>query len=196
MRKRVCFTIMALLMAIMTLMPGGNIYAAEDSNIITSEEAVRLARWFMANDVYENHNNGWSEETVIDNIIKIQDNQEYYIITLSNNGKNNGYIIVAGDLRDTLIKEYAYDGYPLFVDLLPVRGSSQNERSTSSSNEDIDLTAENLPYLEKIRNTSEVSTLDYGGITSPLIHVNNTYGGGWVYDSGSTITGFTLLKYG
>lgn len=50
------------------------------------------------------------------------------------------------------------------------------------------------PFIEKVRSLNDiVSPLDYGGITNPYKHVNDTYGKGWSYDTGDTISGFTLL---
>lgn len=70
-----------------------------------------------------------------------------------------------------------------------------SERATPSNsnreNVDIDLTT---PFIEKVRSLNDiVSPLDYGGITNPYKHVNDTYGKGWSYDTGDTISGFTLL---
>lgn len=196
MRKKICFIIASLLL-VMNLIPGINIHATAATNTyINKDEATELAKWFIANDIYENNNNGWSEETVIEDVREMKDNQDYYIISLRKNGKNNGYIVVSGDLSDTLIKEYAYDGKPLFVDLLPIENPSEKSVSSGSSNEytDIDLTEENIPFIEKVRSEKEkINTMDYGGITNPYKHVNDTYGAGWSYDTGSTISNFTLL---
>lgn len=42
--------------------------ADSTTSSISENEAVELARWFIANDIYENGNNGWSESTVIDSV--------------------------------------------------------------------------------------------------------------------------------
>ena len=65
--------------------------ADSTTSSISENEAVELARWFIANDIYENGNNGWSESTVIDSVTT--DSGFYgssYIVNLSANGKNNG----------------------------------------------------------------------------------------------------------
>ncbi|MBZ4665009.1 hypothetical protein [Mahella sp.] len=197
MRKKMCFIIVSLLL-VMNLIPEINIHAATPTNTyINKDEAVELAKWFIANDIYENNNNGWSEETVIEDVREMKDNQDYYIISLRRkDGKNNGYIVVSGDLSDTLIKEYAYDGKPLFVDLLPIKKTSKKSVPSGLSNEytDIDLTEENIPFIEKVKSEKDkINTMDYGGITNPYKHVNDTYGAGWSYDTGFTIPNFTLL---
>ena len=97
--------------------------ADSTTSSISENEAVELARWFIANDIYENGNNGWSESTVIDSVTT--DSGFYgssYIVNLSANGKNNGYIVLGTTVADVLIKEFSYSGKPLFVDLQPING--------------------------------------------------------------------------
>lgn len=178
-----------------------NIFAAESSmndnraNEITESEAVELARWFIANDIYENKNNGWSESTVIDTV---KNDGNSYIVKLKSGSQDNGYIVVGNDVSESLIKEFSYEGEPLFVNLLPlpVENSELVSRNSSESCAVINQTEENLPYLLAVRknlNTSLKSNSDYGGITDPYNHVNSTYGSGWTYHSGKTISDFTLL---
>lgn len=162
---------------------------------ITENEAIELARWFIANDIYENKNDGWSEDTVIDTIE--EDNGDSYIIKLKSDSRNNGYIVVGKDISNSLIKEFAYEGEPLFVNLVPLPTEMLRnlESRTSEDYKKIDQTEENLPYLlavrENLNNRSE--NRDYGGITNPYSHVNSTYGSGWSYHSDKTISGFTSL---
>lgn len=170
-----------------------NVYASEQPNNITENEAKELAKWFIANDIYENNNNGWSENTIIKSIEN--DVNGSYVVKLESNSKNNGYIVVSKKISDSLIKEFAYEGEPLFVNLIPIQKESVTLGLSSSENRDIDQTDENLPYLLKVRENLKMVTLysDYGNITNPYSHVNSTYGSGWSYHSGSTISGFTTL---
>lgn len=46
-----------------------NVYASEQPNNVTENEAIELAKWFIANDIYENNNNGW--DNTIDVFYKI-----------------------------------------------------------------------------------------------------------------------------
>lgn len=149
--------------------------ADSTTSSISENEAVELARWFIANDIYENGNNGWSESTVIDSVTT--DSGFYgssYIVNLSANGKNNGYIVLGTTVADVLIKEFSYSGKPLFVDLQPINGGTAAYHSDNSVFS-VDNTNENMPFLEKIRNTPSLFTSDnnYGQITNPYQHVND-----------------------
>lgn len=107
--------------------------ADSTTSSISENEAVELARWFIANDIYENGNNGWSESTVIDSVTT--DSGFYgssYIVNLSANGKNNGYIVLGTTVADVLIKEFSYSGKPLFVDLQPINGGTAAYHSDNS----------------------------------------------------------------
>lgn len=185
--KKILTIIMSLLMILGVSV---NVFAAELPNYdyrvkeITEDEAIELAKWFIANDIYENNNDGWSESTVIESVDS--DNKDNYVIRLNSDLKNNGYIVVGKNISDSLIKEFAYEGEPLFADLipLPVQESEKNSRDLNSYKK-IDQTEENLPYLLVIRNNLKIRTenRDYGGITNPYSHVNSTYGSGWSYHS-------------
>lgn len=169
--------------------------ADSTTSSISENEAVELARWFIANDIYENGNNGWSESTVIDSVTT--DSGFYgssYIVNLSANGKNNGYIVLGTTVADVLIKEFSYSGKPLFVDLQPINGGTAAYHSDNSVFS-VDNTNENMPFLEKIRNTPSLFTSDnnYGQITNPYQHVNDNYGTGWSLKTSKSISGFKLL---
>lgn len=166
--------------------------ADSTTSSISENEAVELARWFIANDIYENGNNGWSESTVIDSVTT--DSGFYgssYIVNLSANGKNNGYIVLGTTVADVLIKEFSYSGKPLFVDLQPINGGTAAYHSDNSVFS-VDNTNENMPFLEKIRNTPSLFTSDnnYGQITNPYQHVNDNYGTGWSLKTSKSISGF------
>lgn len=169
--------------------------ADSTTSSISENEAVELARWFIANDIYENGNNGWSESTVIDSVTT--DSGFYgssYIVNLSANGKNNGYIVLGTTVADVLIKEFSYSGKPLFVDLQPINGGTAAYHSDNSVFS-VNNTNENMPFLEKIRNTPSLFTSDnnYGQITNPYQHVNDNYGTGWSLKTSKSISGFKLL---
>lgn len=123
-----------------------------------------------------------------------------YIIRLKMDSKDNGYIVVGNEVSDTLIKEFSYEGEPLFVDLLPlpIEGSKSNLRGSSASCEIMDQTEENLPYLSAVRknikDSMRKSSGNYGGISNPYEHVNSTYGSGWTVDTSRTIADFKLLN--
>lgn len=173
--------------------------ATEQTNKnITEADAVKLAEWFIANDIYENGNHGWNEDTVIDRID--HDDGYYgnsYIVRLTSNGINNGYIVIGKTISDVLIKEFAYDGAPLFVGLVPLRGQIKARATNILYTDSFDQTSENLPYISKVRNYpskyNSMKSNNYGKITDPYRHINDNYGFGWTYESSNSIPGFQLL---
>lgn len=211
-KKMICFLQMVILLTLSALPVHAYEVSAEPENTnssITEIEAVELAKWFIANDIYENGNDGWSEETVICDVEEdIGYYNNSYIVNLKANNTDNGYIIVGKYISDTLIKEYAYEGEPVFINLIPFANdtvtsnvyndlSECNLMQTQSLDNETQY-KENLPYILKVReniaqNNQQASTYSYGGITAPYTHVNNTYGSGWQYQTGKTISGFTLL---
>lgn len=180
----------------------------ENHSSITESEAIELARWFIANDIYESGNNGWSEATVIESIDFIQGYYDSsYVIKLASNGIDNGYVVVGDNASDTLIKEYAYAGEPLMVGLMPINSAQTNTQlsdvamqlrnNTANVTDTLDLTDENMAYLSIIRDNNSDSVIkpySYGEITSPYSDVNKKYGSGWTESSDTdTISGFTSL---
>lgn len=162
---------------------------------VTEKEAIELAKWFIANDIYENKNNGWSENTVID--IVESDGKNSYIIKLKSGSKDNGYIVVGKNISDSIIKEFSYEGEPLFSHLVPQ--SIENfafSISNSKTYETLDQTEENLPYLLAVRKKIKIenSYRTYSEISSPYHHINSTYGSGWSHHSDGTITSFEPLN--
>ena len=188
--------ILSIILSIIVVLGfSSSVYASEQPNNITENEAIELARWFIANDIYENNNNGWSENTVIESVEN--DGDRSYVVKLKSNAKNNGYIIVSKKISDSLIKEFAYKGEPLFINLSPIQRESITFNLNSLENREIvNQTNENLPYLLKVRENLKTIKLysDYGEITNPYLHVNSTYGSGWSYHTGNTIKGFTALN--
>lgn len=182
-----------ILFLIITFVFSSNAYASKQPNNVTKNDAIELARWFIANDIYENDNDGWSENTIIKSVEN--DGNSSYIVKLESNSKNNGYIVVSKKISDPLIKEFAYEGEPLFVNLIPIQKEIVPFSLNNSKNYDLDQTNENLPYLLKVRENLRMVKLhgNYGNITDSYSHINSTYGSGWSYHSGSTISDFTTL---
>ena len=172
------------------------VFGAED-NHLTETEAKNIAIWFIANDIYENENNGWSEDTRIESVEKNFDFLgQSYVIDLVCNGADNGYIVVSADMSDNLIREFAYKGEPLLVGLQAL--STDNARTINVTDKP-DFSAENERYIEAVRDFDATQLfngkLRYGDIDFPYSHVNQTYGSGWSYDTGDTVDGeFELLN--
>ncbi len=177
-------------------------YKKSNNEIITLTEAEELARWFIANDIYENNNDGWSESTVISGIDEgVGYYKDSYIINLENDD-DNGYIVISRKISDVLIKEFAYSEKPLFLNLVPL---DQNKKAFESKIDvdqnsrlgctkvNIDQTNENLPYILKVRKYMLRQNLQYGEIKNPYKHVNDKYGSGWKYSDSSTVPGFKSL---
>lgn len=172
------------------------VFGAED-NHLTETDATNIAIWFIANDIYENGNNGWSEDTRIGSVEKISDYLgESYVIDLVCKGTDNGYIVVSADMSDNLIREFAYKGEPLLVGLQML--SASNARMASAE-DTLDFSAENEKYFKVVRDFDATQLfndkLRYGNIDFPYVDVNQTYGSGWSYDTGDTVDGeFELLN--
>ncbi len=171
------------------------VFGAED-NYLTKTDAENIAIWFIANDIYENGNNGWSEGTRIE---FVEENSDFlgksYVVNLVCNGADNGYIVVSADMSDNLIREFAYKGEPLLVGLQAL--SNSNIR-TANATDKTDFSAENERYIDVVRDFDATQLfnekLRYGDIDFPYLDVNNTYGSGWSYDTGDTVDGvFELL---
>lgn len=94
-KKMICFLQMVILLTLSALPVHAYEVSAEPENTnssITEIEAVELAKWFIANDIYENGNDGWSEETVICDVEEdIGYYNNSYIVNLKANNTDNGY---------------------------------------------------------------------------------------------------------
>lgn len=84
---------------------------------ISLSEAGSLALWFVADDMATNPTSGWSKATRLSKITTLYNENDIpsgYSFELKTGNNDAGYVIVSATEDSDAIKEYAYQGQPLF----------------------------------------------------------------------------------
>ena len=107
----------------------------ENEPFYSKDEAAAIALCFVQKRINENEDCTWKENTAIISsytVFDIEDNVDGYVFCLETDGKSSGYISIAAGVGSLPIREYSFEGYPVFKEKLPE--STMNEVLRSENN--------------------------------------------------------------
>ena len=119
MRKRIISAMIVLCMTFSIF--GLFAYANSDTttNIISQDDAAKIALLFIANTIHEDRTTNWDEDTELETIVEmynLNDEVNSYTFDLKNNDEPNGYVVVSANTDLGIILEYSDVAEPMYKD--------------------------------------------------------------------------------
>ena len=170
----------------------------ENEPFYSKDEAAAIALCFVQKRINENEDCTWKENTAIISsytVFDIEDNVDGYVFCLETDGKSSGYISIAAGVGSLPIREYSFEGYPVFKEKLPESTMNEVLRSENNTAETITKIIYVGGFDYFVRNENGYYDLDGKTVMAiPPSKANHTYADNIVEEVFSD-WGYTVSAY-